>query len=103
MVCVKEFLGTVLLQFAHQVQLTSLIPGQSLCLNCFMKINQNNKEIEDHENDPTFTIDTFSNYVVRAIDASFSALVIFCMKKNVFVKGKRLLLANVSYYRHLLL
>jgi len=103
MVFVKEVLGTVLLQFAHQVQLTSLIPGQLLCLNCFIKINQNNKELEDHENDPTFTPDTLPTYVERARDASFSALDILCIRLNVLVKGKRLLWAYESYYRHLLL
>jgi hypothetical protein len=69
-VCVKEVLGTVLLQFAHQVQLTALIPGQSLCLNCFMKIDQNNKELEKyHNNYPTFTPDTLPTYVERIRDA----------------------------------
>ena len=99
----QEVLGTVLLQFAHQVQLTSLIPGQLLCLNCFIKINQNNKELEDHVNDPTFTPDNMFTYVERARDASFSALDILCIKVNVLVKGKRLLWAYESYYRHLLL
>jgi hypothetical protein len=74
-----------------------------LCLNCFIKINQNNKELEDHENDPPFTPDTVITYVERARDASFSALDILCVKMNVLVKGKRLLWACESYYRHLLL
>lgn len=97
----KEILGTTLLQFTHKVQFTSLIPGH--CLNCFMKINQNNKELEDHENDPTFTPDTLPTYVEKARDSSFSALDILCVKMNVLVKGKILLWAYESYYRHLLL
>jgi hypothetical protein len=54
-------------------------------------MNQNNKELEDHENDPTFTPDTLPTYVERARDASFSALDILCIKMNVLVKGKILL------------
>jgi len=100
---VKEVLGTLLLQFAHKVQHFSLIPGQLLCLNCYIKINPNNKELEDHENDPTFTPDTLPTYVERGRDASFSALNILCIKMNVLLKGKRLLWAYGSYYRHLLL
>lgn len=99
----KEILGTILLKFAHKVQLTSLISGHSLCLNCFMKINQNNKELEDHENDPIFTPDTLPTYVEKARDSSFSALDILCVKMKVLVKRKILLWAYESDYRHLLL
>lgn len=64
-----------------------------------MKINQDNKEWEDHENDPTFTPDTLPTYVQRARDVSFSALDTVCIKMNVMVKGKGLLWAYESYYR----
>jgi hypothetical protein len=79
---VKKSLHTISLQFAHQVQHSSLIPGQSLYSNCCIKIKQNSEESDDPQNDPMFTPDTLSTELEKAINASFSEGRVSSIKKR---------------------
>jgi hypothetical protein len=44
---VRISLHNISLQFAHQVQHSSLTPGESFCLNCYIKMKQNSDESDD--------------------------------------------------------
>jgi hypothetical protein len=45
------------------------MPGQSLCSNCYIKIKHNSEETDHPQNDPTFTPDTLSTELEKAINA----------------------------------
>jgi hypothetical protein len=49
----RKSLCTVPLQFAHLVQHSLLVPGLSLCSNCYIKIKENSEETDYPKNDPT--------------------------------------------------
>jgi hypothetical protein len=66
---VRKGLHTVSLQFANQVQYSSLIPGQSLCSNCNIKIEQNSEESDGPQNGPTFTCDILSTELEKSLNA----------------------------------
>jgi hypothetical protein len=69
---VTEKFCTTSLQLAHQAQHSSLIPEQSLCSNCYIKIKHNSDESDEPQNDATFTHDTLCIQLEKAINASFS-------------------------------
>jgi hypothetical protein len=79
---VRKRLHTVSLQLAHhKVQHSSLIPGQALYPNCYIKIKQNSKESDYPRNDPMFTPDTLLIELEKDINASFSEVDVSPIKK----------------------
>jgi hypothetical protein len=66
-------LHSISLQFSHQEQHSSLIPGQSLCSNCYyyIKIIQDGEGSDDPQNDLTCT-PKLSTELEKSIHFSFS-------------------------------
>jgi len=63
MIAVRKAFHTAALKFVYQVQYSSLI--QDLCcLQCNMKIKQDNEKSDDRQNNPVFTTDSPSTEMI---------------------------------------